>query len=796
MLRSYFIIAFRNIVRNKIFSFINIFGLTSGLACCMLILLYAKDELSFDRFHKNIQNIYQLTCHRFSLQGEDKYFAIAAMAQGPFFKKIIPEIESFVRLNRQPVIVKAGKETFSDFATWADENFFTVFSFPLLTGNNKTALQETHSIVISEEASKKYFGSIDATGKILELEIDGHFEPFMITGIAKTAPQNSSIQFSLLVPFRYLEQLHPDNGWMWVSYPTYFNINSNASINAVVEKMNQGFQSEASDEIAMNKLLGYTDKFIWGLQPFEKMHLQTKFEGNPEASNPVYSYILTAIAIFILVIACINFINLSIAQSLKRSKEIGLRKVIGAFRYQLIKQFLGESFFICFIAFVISLGLAALLLPVFNELSNKKLSLEYLVDAKLVVAFVTLFLITGAIAGLYPAIILSGFNPVETLHSRVKLNGKNLMGKALVVLQFSLATFLIICTVFIYLQFGYLTKRNLGYNDKNLLEITIDKTIANPSLANVCKENFESTPGVEKVAVQNVGKFGGKTIANGKELDAVYTHVDENYLAALEIPVIQGRNFSKKFPTDSINSVLVNETFVNETGWKEAVGKTLDYMNFPGWGKRKIIIVGVVEDYHFESLKEKIKPEVLTLESGLPLGKFFVRIKSSSAVSSLQSIAKTYQKLFPLNPFEYKFKDELNYKSYEAESREEKIVGWGAILTVLISCIGLFGLTSLSIYQRTKEIGIRKLLGSGILEICYLLSNQFLLLVFIAFVIAVPIARLMINRWLENFAYKIDISWWVFLATGLLTMAIGLITISYQAIRAARMNPVKSLKIE
>ena len=794
MFKNYFKIAFRHLIKNKIFSFINISGLSIGLTCCMLILLYTKDETSYDMFHENKNNIYQLVCDRIEKDGIDTKSAIAAMVQGPAFKQAIPEIQEFTRVNHKQMLVKKDNQTFNENICWVDENFFSVFSFPLISGNKQKVLSDFKSMVLTTETAKKYFGTTDVVNKTIDLQIDGQFETFTITGIAKQAPQNSSIKFSILVPFRYLEKTDPDNGWMWFSFPTFFLTNPSANLKAIAAKMEQVYQLQAKSEIDMNHEAGYDTKFKWGLLPFTQMHLNTQYQGTAEASDPIYTYILTGISIFILLIACINFINLSIAQSLKRSKEIGMRKVIGGIRSQLIWQFLGESMLVCMISFLLAILLAFLLLPFFNELANKQLSLAYLFDIKLVTGIIVLYFITFLAAGFYPAMVLSGLNPLEALYSKIKFGSKNHLSKSLVVLQFALATLLIITTLFFNSQFKYLTDANLGYNDKNLVEFDIDKAVMDKPLMDVCKTAFTNVPGVETVAYTNVGKFGGKTQAGARQFDATYEHVDETYLPTLQAQVIAGRNFSSKFPSDFSNSVLINETFAKEAGWNDPVGKTVDFMNLPGWGTRKITVIGLVKDYHFESLKEKIKPELFTMEPQLPLGRFIIRINSTNIPATISALEKAYHKLFPENPFQYSFRDDSLKKNYESESKWKQIISFAALVTIFISCIGLFGLAMLTTERRFKEIGIRKLLGASTFQLVQLISVDFVKLVFIAFFIAVPIGWLIVNKWLQNFAYRIAISWWIFVIAGMIALLIALATVSFHAIKASLANPVRSLK--
>ncbi|WP_435357066.1 ABC transporter permease [Emticicia sp. SJ17W-69] len=792
MIRNYLKIAWRNLSRNKVFSFINIAGLSIGLACCMLILLYTKDEVSFDKFHEKKDNLYQITCKITEKDGRVTDYGIASMIQGPTFKEEIPEIEACVRVNERDYVVKKGNETFYEMGSWVDDNFFTVFSFPLIEGNPKTVLSDIHSVVLTEEIAEKYFGKTNAIGKVMQLEIDNKFEPFVVSGIAKNAPQNSSIQFKMLLPFKYYQEKNNDDHWLNLNYPSYFVLNPKANIKNVEAKMAQVFASKAGKEIVEERKHGFDASFVYGVNPLLDMHLNTKYVYTA-ASNPIYSYILSGIALFILLIACINFVNLTVAQSLRRGKEIGIRKVVGGERKQLIWQFLGESFVLCFIAFSLAFLLAQLALPVFNELANKRLELSYLLDYQLIIGFVLLFVLTVFAAGFYPSLVLSGFDPVKTLYNRFKFSDKNYLSKGLVVLQFSLATFMIITTFFIYNQFDYLTHKSLGYNDKNLLVVSVGQD-DNQALQQTFKNEFSKIPGIQSVALRQNGFWGTGSKANGKDIPVAFEHIDENYLSTLQIPLAAGRNFSKGFPSDSTNSVLVNEAYVKEAGWKgSGVGKTIDFLNGQA---TKILIVGVVKDYHYGSLREKIRPQLFSMQPKMGYGRFLLRIDPKNKPKTLAAIERIYHSLVPYRPFKYDYMEDMNFKNYESEAKWKQIIGFGAILMIFISCIGLFGLTMLSIQQRTKEIGIRKVLGATIFQISSLLSKNYIGLVFIAFVVAIPAAWYATTQWLENFAYKIDISWQIFALAAILTIVIAFLTVSYQAVRAALMNPTKSLKTE
>ncbi len=789
---NYLKIAWRNLIRNKVFSFINITGLSIGLACCMLIFLYTKDELSFDRFHEKKDNIYQLTCKITEKDGRATDYAIASQIQGPGFKEEIPEIESVVRVNKRDFVVKKGNETLYEDITFVDENFFSVFSFPLLEGIPETVLSDIRSIVLTEEIAKKYFGNASAIGKTMQIEMDNKFESFIVSGIAKNSPQNSSIKFKMLLPFKFYVGKNPDLQWLNLSYPTYFTLNPKANIKNVEAKMQKVFASKAGKQIIEERKHGFDANFKYGIQPFIGMHLNTKFDSVLEASNPIYSYILSAIALIILLIASINFINLTVAHSLRRSKEIGIRKVIGGERKELIFQFLGESTLLCFIAFGLALGLAKLSLPFFNELANKQLSLNYLFDIQLVVIYFALFIITVFAAGFYPAIVLSGFQPVKTLYNRFKFSGKNYLSKSLVVFQFSLTAFMVICTIFIYKQFNYLTTKPLGYNDKNLLIVSVGQD-NNLKLQQVYKNELSKIPGVKMVAPRINGFWGTGSKANGKDISVAVELVDESYLPTMEIPLVAGRNFSKAYGADTATNVIVNEAYVKEAGWKgNGLGQTIDFFN---GSDKKLTIVGVVKDYNFNGLKNKIKPQLFTARPD-SYGRFVIRIDPKNKLKIIAQVQQIYSKLSPYRPFRYDFMDDLNLENYETEAKWKQIISFGAILMIFISCIGLFGLAMLSIQQRIKEIGIRKVLGASAFQISATLTKNFILLIGIAMLLAIPMAYYATSQWLQNFAYKIDISWQVFFIGTVFIFAITLLTVSYQAIKAALMNPVMSLKTE
>jgi putative ABC transport system permease protein len=800
MFKNYFKIALRNLARNKVYSFINIAGLSIGLACAMLIILYVKDEISYDRFHSNVGNIYRIVTQSVDKKGGKEHKdPNTGYLQGPRFAQNVPEIKYFVRVQSGNENIKTGTEIKDQDLLLVDSTFFSAFSFPLLRGNPQTCLKDPSSVVLSEEAAKRQFGTTDAIGKIVMLNDDSDFVPHTVTAIAKKCPQNYSIKFEMLLPIRESKEDAQNNeNWFNFFLNTFVVLNPNANIQAVESKMNKFYNEDSKDAVkSLTAKFGSVVsewKSEYLLQPFLDMHMNTELppqNGLSDASNPMYSYILSGIALFVLLIACINFVNLTVARSVKRAKEIGIRKVVGSGRKQLIIQFLGESFLLCIIAFVLAIGLVELILPVFNNLSNKALALSYLFDVKLISGYILLFVLTSLLAGFYPALVLSGYNPVQTLYSRFNLAGKNYLQKTLVVLQFALASFLIIATLIIYKQFNYLTTEKLGYDDSNL--VIVHKDFKTHDEAQLFKNELLKDPDVINVAPRNGGSWGTiAKISNDSNIHFDYETVDEAYLSTLKISLVKGRNFSPDFPSDSANSVLVNESFAKQAGWKNPVGQTVNFW----YNDKKYSVIGVVKDYHYQPLNQKIGPQLFTMKKDNNYGMVYIKIKPNTAAASLKYIQKTFKQLFPLSPYNYTFLNDANIKSYEAEAKWKQILLFGAILTIFISCIGLFGLSVLSAEKRTKEIGIRKVLGASVNSVVTILSKDFLKLVCIALIVAVPAAWLASDKWLENYPYRIHVSWQMFAAAGLLVIFIALATVSFQAIKAAIANPVKSLRTE
>jgi len=796
MIRNYFKTAVRNLLRNKGYSFIHIIGLSLGLTAAILIVLYVKDELSFDRFHENADLLYRVDRKIVRDNGNVDNSGYTGNFQGPRFSESIPEIKGFVRFQNGQTDIKIGDNIFSEPVRLADANFFSVFSFPLVEGNGNTALSQPRSVVLSESMSRKLFGSVDAMGKTIMFRKGDGFSPYLVSAVAKDCPANSSIQFNILLPLEISTQDQNENeAWFHFFLTTFVLLKPGSDIHRVNQKMDRVFLSDARESIKMIKeKYGVKDLGLsYFLQPMSKIHLSRKVPSDgslANSSNPVYSYLLSAIALFILLIACVNFINLSVAHSLKRAKEIGIRKVMGGSRQQLLVQFLGESLLLCLGAIVLAFALMILILPIFNQLADKSLSLSYLVDWKLILELVALFSLTVFLAGFYPALVLSGFNPVQTLYKRFSMGGRSRMQKSLVILQFTLSSFLIIATLAISSQFSFLTTQKLGYEDENLL--VVNRFESTRKDAALFRSELMKNTSIVAVAPKNNGFEGNTVKVDGDvKVNVTVETVDALFLDLMNVPIIEGRNFSPEFPSDSSKSILVNEAFVNEAGWRNPIG-----MQVGTFEDKKYTVVGVVKDYHYRPMTEKIGPQLFTMNPNNNFGSFYIKIRPGSETAAVNFIQSTFRSLFPLSAFDYNFVKQDNQASYREEARWKKILFLGSMLTIFISCIGLYGLSVFSAEKRRKEVGIRKVLGASASRVAYVLSLDFVKLVLISLVIAIPLAWMAIDRWLENYPYRISLGGWLFAGAAMMVIGIALVTVSFQSVRAALSNPVTSLRSE
>jgi putative ABC transport system permease protein len=807
MIRNYFKIALRHLWQSRLYSIINVVGIAFGTTCIMLAVLYWHDEHSFDNFHKNIPNLYRVTTNLVDNKGSNSItIGGTGQVQGPAFKDAVPEVESYVRI--------LGGDIYSDVATennslrlktlFVDDNFFDVFTFHLLRGNPGTILKEINSVVITESTSKKMFNSIDVVGKPLVMDADPSFQklakPLIVSGVVADPPKNSSLQFDALLTFKFMRLSFEDENWLNAYLGTFVLLHPGADKHIVERKLNKIYASHAKEQLAENfKTYGYDPQISYGLQGITDIHLNPLLRSTGYAeggiingSSPVYSYMFIGIALFILLMAIINFINISMADSLKRVKEIGVRKITGGSKWQIIIQFLVESAILCFIAFLLSLELMNISLPIFNNFSGKQLLFSEALDFKLLVYFIVILAVIVLFTGIYPAYVLFNFKLSEVLYNKQKLSGRNLFGRSLVVVQFTLAIFLLIATIVYYNQMNFIHSKDLGYNPNQIIRTSVNGNRDYKSVISILKNELAKESSIQMIS------FGGdarndRVLVNDHHLDVLHKTIDENYLAALEIPIKAGRNFSPLFPTDMNDAAIVNESFVRASGLKDPIGTQIRVNE--SYNSKPKVIVGVVKDFHFNSLRDLIKPMVMYMTE-VPEGGMWVKFEKTKQGEALAALEKAYKKAMPTAVYQYSFLDELNASQYLQEQRWQQVISVAALLSFIICCLGLFGLAHLSTNRRIKEIGIRKVLGASVTQIISLLSGDFLKMVLFAFIIAAPIAWLVMNNWLQEFAYRIYVSWWMFVLAGIAAVVIALITVSFQSIKAAISNPVRSLRTE
>jgi putative ABC transport system permease protein len=792
MIRNYFKTAFLNMYRNKTYTLINIFGLSIGLACVMLIALYIKDEVSFDRFNAKGTSIYRIVQDGHSPDGSLFKNGFTGGVEGITFKQQIPEIKDFCRINGGgSVLIKKGSDVISEPISYADRSIFQIFSFPLVSGRPESVLNNPSDLVITEEMAKKYFGIDNAVGKILQINADGKFKPFIVTGVAENTPQNSTVHFNFLMPIETsLPKSYTPDDWFSSFLNTFVYIAPGTKPADVVRKMNVIFNHNAGTALAnYRKQFGQKLGFEFKLEPYYKVHLGEYGTGNGlRATNKVdYSLILAGIAAFILFIACINFINLTLSRSLRRAKEIGIRKVNGSSRSQLILQFMGESFLLTLIAALISVIITIVCLPEFNELANKNLQAGYLLTWQTAGIFLLLIIANTFLSGFYPAVVLSGFNPVQTLYGKLKISSHNYFGKSLVVVQFVVAVFLAIGTVVMLKQFNYLTNSDLGYKPQDIVDVQL------PHDFPAFRSDLSKYPFIKDISgqmAQFTSTYADLFEAGDKKLPGTpFFGIDNEFLKEMNIPIIQGHGFRNM--AGDTTEVLVNQAFLKAAGWQDSsLGKRIKQ------GKQEYTVIGVVRDFHSSSLNNKIGPLVIEQLAKPTYGEALVKIDPDQKVKAIGAIQHEYKKLIKDSPCQYNFLTDELADQYDNENKWKQIITISAAMSIFISCLGLFGLTTLSIEQRVKEIGVRKVLGASIANISGNLMMNFLKLVLIAIIIASPLAWYAMNKWLQNYPYRINMDWLILASAGFGSLVIAAITIVFQSIKAAMANPVKSLRSE
>ena len=816
MLTNYLKIAFRGLIRNKLYTVISVFGLAIGTACCLLIFLYVKDELTFDRFHANADNIYRFIRIEQEQNNEPEESASTSNLLGKVLRETFPEVEGVVRLFNSPQTIIYNNQSFSESILFADADFFNMFSFPLIQGDPSTLLKNPTDIVITEEIAAKYFGDENPVGKILKISIGETIADFSVAGVIEKAPSNSSMQYEFIISIENISKVYPERllaSWGIVLFPTIVQLAPGTDPNQFAQNVAAHINSIFNEED-----IGLTRDYK--MQPLKDIHLNPKYGGvGVPTSDPVYSYILAAIAFAVLMIACINFTTLAVGRSSSRSREVGLRKVLGAQRNQLMKQFWGEAFILSAFAMFIAVIIAELSLDTFNRLSEKQLELNIFSDFTVIPALLVLTFITALIAGFYPAALISRLLPAESFRGTVILGGKNRLIKILIVLQFSISIFLIVCTIVIASQMKYIANYNLGFDkemvisfptgaelaeSQKLVELFQNEVANNPEIANVAGYAY---PFGQSWLYVSHDKNNSLTILYGEDITGAgiaakiegddpyfYTNwIDYDFVPAMGIKLLEGRNLSKEYPTDVTDAVLVNQALVKDFGWENAIGQTLP-------GKFiKANVVGVFEDFHFYPLHREIEPLVLHITRNdfmTNINDIVVRLKSEDVTGTIASLEKSWKKVSNGLPFNFKFFDEQLEEQYSTEVRWKQIVQYSSIFTFFVACLGLFGLTSLAVAKRTREVGIRKVMGAKVRQIVIMFSGDFVKLVIIANIIACPFAYFVMRRWLEDFSYRTEIGAGVFLLTGMIAIAITLLTVSLHSIKAALTDPVKSLRHE
>ncbi|HEU5051702.1 MAG TPA: ABC transporter permease [Hanamia sp.] len=810
MIKNYFKIAWRNLTRHKIISFINLFGLTVGLTCCLLILTYILNELSYDRYNKDADQVYRITRTFYNGNGDETLkLSTIAPPFGYYMPSEFPEIQEMTRLlNGGNVPMRYEDKLLNQKDVYfADQNLFDIFSVKVLEGNPKEALKEPFSVMMTESTAKKYFGNEDPMNKVLRA--NNQFD-VKVTGVYKDFPANSHLHPDILVSFSTLNDSavyganNMRTNWGNNSFFTYIRLPKNYDFKKMEARFPAFLDEHMADQYKGSKPSKFTSL---GLQKLTDIHLysHTDYEAEPNG-DITRVYIFSAIALFILLIACINYMNLSTARSTLRAREIGIRKVIGAKRKELIFQFLSESMIITWIATLIALLLLYFAIPWLNKLSGQQLSFSILMKWQILLPLFLAPFVVGFISGIYPSMFMSSFKPITTLRGLVKIGNKSInFRKVLVVTQFAISIILIITTIVVFQQMNYLQNASLGYNKDHIV------TLPYYAGLNDQYESFRNTL-LRNSNIKDVGL--SSRIPTGRLLDDMgasapgqdsmvpvkaeirYVATDYDFIPTYGIKMVAGRNFSRDYGTDTSNFVI-NQSAVKAIGWKspeDAVGKNFKYGFLSGH------IIGVMKDFNFESLHQEIKPMIFIMPPSAAKQGFYnaisVKLAGKNISSGLAALKDTWQKYLPDLPYQYNFLDDQFAKLYQAEQRQQTIFTIFACIAIFIACLGLFGLSAFAIAQRVKEIGVRKVLGANVSSIVALLSKDFLKLVLISAIIAFPVAWYAMSRWLQDFAYRINIHWWVFLLATLLTMLIALATVSFQAIKAAVANPVNSLRSE
>ena len=809
MIKNYLKIAYRNLVKYKFISFINIFGLTIGLACCMLILTYILNELSYDKYQPNADRVYRVT--RTFLNPDTKAVSLTLSTISPPFAPLLKndfgEIEDITRtISNGTTPMKYEEKMFNEEnVMFADDHFFNFFKTNVVKGDPKKALSDPYSVMMTEEIAKKYFGNEEPMNKMIRINMGDYFN-FKVTGVYKDLPSNTHFHPNILISFNTLNDTliygaeNLRTNWGNNSFFTYIRLPNHYDPKKLEAQFPAFLDKHMGDE--------YTGKYkpsegtSLALQKLTDIHLRSHTDYEAEENGDIKRvYIFSAIALFILLIACINYMNLSTSRSTLRAREVGIRKVAGAERKEIVFQFLSESILVSYLSLLFAIAITWLALPWLNKISGQKLTIDILLKWQIIVPLLLIPFVVGIISGLYPALFMSSFQPVKVLKGFLKTGGGISFRKALVTLQFAISIILIIATGIVFWQMRYMQNKILGFDKEHIV------TLPYATQLNDKYDAFRNEL-LSNSYIKNVGR--SSRIPTGRLLDAMgarmesadtlapvnadikFVSADQDFISTYGVKILAGRGFSRDYSLDT-SAFLINEAAAKVLGFKnyaDAIGK-----NF-GYGNRRGKLIGVFNDFHFESLHQKITPLVILFPRSSGYGRISIKVSGANIPAALNRIESTWRNFLPDTPYQYSFLDENFARLYEAEQRQKTILIIFASLAIFIACLGLFGLSAFAIMQRLKEIGIRKVLGADVSTIVTLLSKDFLKLVAFAAIPAFVVSWYFMNKWLEDFAYRISMPWWMFITAGVLAAVIALVTISFQAIKAALTNPVKSLRTE
>ena len=816
MIKNYLKIAFRSLWRSKSHSLINIMGLGLGIACCLLIILHVKDEWTFDDFHSKADRIFRVWAREDYGKDEVFFYTVTPFPMGPTLKDNFEEVEKHVRIHDLSTQVKIENDLFTEAVTIVGQDFFEVFDFPFVSGDKSSVLLGANNVVLTRSMARKYFGESDPINQIISIQLrEGEMENFSVKGVLKDVPTNSSIRFDMLISDLNYPKLYSEraltSAWFNITPETYVLVREGVDIPQLELKM----------ITFMKNLLGpdFEAKYELGLQPLLGIHLDTSFPvGRAPVSNPRYSFILSGIAFLILIVACINFVTLSVGKSLKRAKEVGVRKVVGAERKHIIFQFIGEAIIVTVIALLLGLAMAIVSLQQFNELAGKQLVME--VNGFLVMVSLSLIAIIGLISGSYPAFVLSSFKPISVLKGALDTGGsKQRVRKVLVSVQLALSIFLISSTLVMRDQLNYLQNKDMGFNKDQLMVVQLNVPGRMGIIESVRKgfetvQNFKNElsniNGVKEVfgSSHDFGNGGwvniGFTDDNGAYRTFNMNTIDADYIPSMSMTILKGRNFDRESTTDPRRSIIVNEALVNSYGVDDPIGKKLPGKNFEDHE-----IIGVVKDFNYEALYTKVEPLVLVMDpeviaagieninmSNSPVPKLMVRLAPQDMSASIEEIKNVWNTLTNGEEFVFSFVDQTMAAQYRNDENLGRIVSIATLLAIIIGSLGLYALVSLAMQNRVKEISIRKVMGASQRSLLVLLSKDYLWLIIISTLISVPVTMYFMNEWLQSFEYRTGIGWEDFVVAGAISILIAMVTISYRVIRTARTQPAQTLKYE